>query len=144
LPAIQTGRNQILQQLSQLGHQHGFSVFSSKAGCPTTDGPEWLYDQHWRVASAQTALIRMPLAMEIEWGYGAATIREKVTENFLTLTQARADIRVMMFQCNDVPAMTDPLIDLANHFEGTQQGDRWLFAGWGWDTNQMHCRFYSA
>lgn len=86
----------------------------------------------------------MPLAMEIEWGYGAATIREKVTENFLTLTQARADIRVMMFQCNDVPAMTDPLIDLANHFEGTQQGDRWLFAGWGWDTNQMHCRFYSA
>ena len=136
--------NQILQALSQLGHQQGFLVFSSQTRCPTADGPEWLYDQHWRVVSEESPLVRIPLAMEIEWGYGAATIKDKITEDFLKLTQARADIRVMVFQCTDAPAMTDYLIDLADKFEGAQQGDRWFFAGWGWDTNQMHCRFYSA
>jgi len=82
--------------------------------------------------------------MEIEWGFGAATIFEKITKDFLKLVQARADLRVMVFQGNGVVSVTDKLVAMAENFEGSQQGDRWLFAGWGWDTDQMHCRLWSA
>lgn len=89
-------------------------------------------------------LARIPLVMEIEWGFGAKTILNKITEDFLKLVQARADSRVMVFQGNDIGSITEILIHMAEKFEGSQQGDRWLFAGWGWDTKQMHCKLWSA
>ncbi len=86
--------------------------------------------------------------MEIEWGGSRPTREKKIIEDFLRLVQARADIRVMVFQCNDVLKMTDRLIDLAEHFEGVQQGDRYFFAGWDLNvtqnTNAMRCRCYRA
>jgi hypothetical protein len=136
--------NVIHKRLAEIGHNHGFLVFASKNRCPTANCPEWLYDHHWRVPGNGSTLVRIPLVMEIERGWGAATIFDKITEDFLKLVQARADLRVMVFQCNGVVSITDKLIAMAEDFDGTQQGDRWLFAGWGWDTNQMHCRLWSA
>ena len=139
--------NFILQSLCEFGHSLDYQVFSSQSRCPNADGPEWLYDQHWRVVSESNPFVRISLVMEIEWGYGAATIKEKIMEDFLKLVQARADIRVMVFQCNDVLAMTDGLISVLEQFEGTQTGDQYFFAGWDWDyTNNraMVCRSYCA
>jgi hypothetical protein len=134
----------IHKRLAEIGHGYGFLVFASQSRCAAADGPEWLYDHHWRIAGAEVALARIPLVMEIEWGFGAATIFEKITKDFLKLVQARADLRVMVFQGNGVVSVTDKLVAMAENFEGSQQGDRWLFAGWGWDTDQMHCRLWSA
>lgn len=134
----------INKRLAEIGHSYGFLVFASQSRCPSADGPEWLYDHHWRISGEGGTLLRIPLVMEIEWGFGAATIFEKITEDFLKLVQARADLRVMVFQCYNVPSVTDKLVAMAETFEGAQHGDRWLFAGWGWDTNKMDCRLWSA
>jgi len=75
-------------------------------------------------------------------GYGKATIADKITEDFLKLVQARADLRVMVFQCNGVDMMTESLIAKIMSFEGSQSGDRWLFAGFDWDTDEMNCRLW--
>lgn len=136
--------DEILKRMAEIGHLHGCQVFASQNRCKEADGPGWLYDHHWRISSEETMLARIPLVMEIEWGFGAKTMFDKITEDFLKLVQARADLRVMVFQGNEVDAVTEKLIAMADKFEGTQQGDRWLFAGWGWDTQQMHCKLWSA
>jgi len=134
----------IQRRLAEIGHGYGFLVFANQKRCPEADGTEWLYDHHWRIATESYPLVRIPLVMEIEWGFGATTILEKIIEDFLKLLQARADLRVMVFQCNDVVSVTNMLIAMIENFEGSQQGDRWLFAGWGWDTNKMHCKLWDA
>lgn len=134
----------IHKRLAEIGHSYGFLVFASQSRCAAADGPEWLYDHHWRVSGNKNSLIRIPLVMEIEWGFGAQTIFEKITEDFVKLVQARADLRTMVFQCDSVVSITDKLVAMIETFEGSQQGDRWLFAGWGWDTEKMHCRLWSA
>lgn len=136
--------NGINRRMAEIGHAHGCQVFASQNRCPEADGPGWLYDHHWRIATEEIVLARIPLVMEIEWGFGAKTILNKITEDFLKLVQARADLRVMVFQGNDIGSITEILIHMAEKFEGSQQGDRWLFAGWGWDTKQMHCKLWSA
>ena len=130
----------IHKRMAEIGHRFGFLVFASQSRCPTADGPEWLYDHHWRVPGANTPFVSIPLVMEIEWGSGVSTIFEKITEDFMKLVQARGGFRVMVFQCNDVVAFTDKLISMADAFEGSQRGDRWLFVGWDWATHQIHCK----
>jgi len=130
----------IHNHLSAIGHKYECLVYASQTRCPSADGPEWLYDHHWRIMGADGSLIRIPLAMEIEWGFGAKTIVQKIIEDFLKLVQARANLRVMVFQCNDVTSMTDRLISMVRLFNDSQHGDRWIFAGWDWDTKQICCK----
>lgn len=136
--------NGIHKRMSEIGHAHGCQVFASQTRCPTADAREWLYDHHWRIATEEGMLARISLVMEIEWGFGSRTNLDRITEDFLKLVQARADLRVMVFQGNDICSTTEKLIDMAEKFEGSHLGDRWLFAGYGWDTKQMHCRLWSA
>jgi hypothetical protein len=130
--------------LSDIGHGYGFRVFATQSRCATADGPEWLYDHQWQIVSDNAALIRLPLIAEIEWGFGAATMFERIKEDFLKLVQARADLRVMVFQGRAVEQTTSRLIEFAESFEGTQVADRYLFAGWCWDTHTMRCREWNA
>lgn len=134
----------IQQHMAKLGHDYLCQVCASQSRCPTADAPEWLYDHHWRIVTDDGCLTRIPLVMEIEWGFGASTIFEHVRQDYLKLIQARADLRVLVFQEDGINKMTDRLIALAECFEGIQQGDRYLFAGWDWDTEQMHCRLWRA
>jgi hypothetical protein len=134
----------IQQYMARLGHRYGYRVCASQSRCPTADGPEWLYDHHWRVVTDDGYLFRIPLAMEIEWGFGVSTIFDRVREDYLKLIQARADLRILVFQGTRINEMTDRLINLAESFEGVQQGDQYLFAGWDWDTEQMNCTQWSA
>lgn len=128
--------------LCDVGHRLGYRVFASRT--PSVDGPEWLYDMHWREVSPEGVLVRIPLAMEIEWGFGLATLRERVLEDFLKLVQARADLRVMVFSAVAVESLTDELIDHARRYASSGRGDHYLFAGWGADTYRMHCRTYNV
>ena len=82
--------------------------------------------------------------LEIEWGFGNASLFEKVLDDFLKLVQARTDLRVMVFQGNGIDKTTDDLISKAKRFSLNQKGDLYLFAGWGWDTEKMHCRVWTT
>src|ERR1700681_3947327 len=53
--------------VATIGRRRGFLVFASRCDCEV-DGREWLYDHHWRMVNSTGNLIRIPLAMEIEWG----------------------------------------------------------------------------
>lgn len=128
--------------LASLGHKNGCTVHASR--CPEADGPEWLYDHHWRLSEGDCEFVRIPLIMEIEWGFGNASLFEKVLDDFLKLVQARTDLRVMVFQGNGIDKTTDDLISKAKRFSLNQKGDLYLFAGWGWDTEKMHCRVWTT
>ena len=131
----------INEYLADLGHKYGYIVHASR--CKSARASEWLYDHHWREYSGDNILIRIPLVLEIEWGFGNAGMFEKILHDFLKLVQARADLRVMVFQGNGIDNMTDSLIQYAKHFTQSQTGDKYIFAGYGWDTKQMHCRLWS-
>jgi hypothetical protein len=128
--------------LATLGHRYGCTVHASR--CPEADGPEWLYDHHWRLSEGNSEFIRIPLVMEIEWGFGNADLFEKVLDDFLKLVQARTDLRVMVFQGNAIDNITEDLISRAERFSLNQKGDRYLFVGWGWDTERIHCRSWTT
>ncbi len=132
----------IHERFAEIGRNHGYLIFTNR--CQNADGPRWLYEHHWRIADDKGNLIRIPLVMEIEWGFGAATIWEKVTEDFSKLILVRADLRIIVFQGNGIESQINQLISMVESFEGTQPGDNWLFAGWGWDTEQMHHRYWAA
>ncbi|AGW15101.1 hypothetical protein [Megalodesulfovibrio gigas] len=125
----------IHKHMAGIGKKRGLLVYASKSRCAEADGPEWLYDHHWRVQNEDGALVSTPLVMEIEWGND-----EKIIEDFLKLVQARAALRVMVFQRNDVEGMIERLIAMAKTFDGSQRGDKWIFAGW--DKARMHCELH--
>jgi hypothetical protein len=125
--------------IAKVGKRHGFLVFASRCDADI-DGPEWLYDHHWRMVNAAGDLVRIPLAMEIEWGFGRRTIREKVVEDYLKLVQSRADLKVMVFACGNVEGMLADLVVMARAFEDRGPEDRFLFAGYDWDTHEITCR----
>jgi len=131
----------INEYLAHLGHKYGYIVHAS--GCKSAHSG-WLYDHHWREYSGDNILIRIPLVMEIEWGYGKTGIFEKVLYDFMKLVQSRADLRVMVFQGNGIDNITDMLIQHVKHFDQIQARDKYIFAGYGWDTTKMHCRLWSA
>lgn len=127
--------------LAHIAHQHGFLVFASR--CESSNGPEWLYDHHWRV-KVDGELSGIPLAMEIEWGFGSPTLRKRVREDFLKLVQARVELRVMVFSAQGVSEAIGELIGLAERFEETSTGDRYLFVGFELGEEQPQCRLWCA
>ena len=76
----------IQQFMARLGHRHGYRVSASQSRCPTADGPEWLYDHYWRVVTDDGYLLRIPLVMEIEWGFSVSTVFDRVREDYQRLT----------------------------------------------------------
>ena len=134
----------IHKHVAEIGHRYEYQVFASKNRCSEADAPECLYDHHWRLLTGESDLVRIPLIMEVEWGFGEKTMWARIKEDFLKLVQARADLRVMVFQGRDVKTTTDRLIELAKGFEGTQPGDQYFFAGWDAATQRMQCRSWAA
>lgn len=125
--------------IAEIGRRRGFLVFASRCDS-TVDGPEWLYDHHWRQVNERGDLVRIPLVMEIEWGFGKKTIREKVAEDYLKLVQSRAELKVMVFAGDDVQAMMNELERMARAFEDKGPADRLILVSYDWDVHEMDCR----
>lgn len=96
--------------VAAIGKRRGYLVFASRCDL-AVDGPEWLYDHHWRKVNAAGELVRIPLAMEIEWGFGQKTIRSKVTEDYMKLVQSRSDLKVMVFASGTTDDMLRDLLE---------------------------------
>lgn len=125
--------------IAVIGKRHGYSVFASRCDFKV-DGPEWLYDHHWRKMDSHGNLLRIPLAMEIEWGFGLKTLRERITEDYLKLVQSRADLKIMVFACANIVEMMNDLERMAKAFEDRGPEDRFLFIGYDLDAHTIVCR----
>ena len=75
--------------------------------------------------------------MEIEWGWGGVMF-QRIKYDYLKLIQARADLRVMVFQGEGVGATMEQLKSIARSFQSSQPGDRYLCAGWAGREQKLH------
>jgi len=90
---------------------------------------EWLYDICWYESSRGEGgnLIRLALVAECEWSPDP-----EMDGDFQKLIQARADLRVWIFQASSHQAVKQYFAACKQQvcdFEGTLTGDRYLLAG---------------
>lgn len=92
---------------------------------------EWLYDICWYQmddCGADNCLKRVVLAGECEWNAAECDV------DFQKLLQARADLRLWIFQPRDasrnIPRWVANYIRNIKTFEGSLPGDQYLFAGY--------------
>ena len=132
----------INEHMKELGQSYGFSVgFPRKRRLKPGDSPGWLCDHHWQMAQTNP-LIEVPLAMEIEWGFGNQKLLEKMPDALLRLMQCPAKLRVLTFALNDATPAADAgimirLKEAVRSFSGTKVGDRYLFCGWSHRAQKM-------
>ena len=123
----------IKSELCKLGKEMGFNVCAS--GCEGADDGEWLFDLIWEYGEGDPRIFReMPLAMECEWSLKDG----EIWWDFSKLLVARAKYRVFIFNKNtriEVEKLIDDFRDAIHNFKSTQVGDRYLLAGFCWDSN---------
>ena len=109
----------------------------------SVDG-EWLYDICWYKSSRGEAgnLIRLALVAECEWSPDP-----EMDGDFQKLVQARADLRVWVFQVGSQQAVEQYFAACKQQvcdFEGTLAGDRYLLAGFDWAQQQFFFEHFVA
>lgn len=98
--------------------------------CPADDQckGEWLYDFCCWIegTAAHEGFLGMPMAVESEWGSW-----NDVWDDLDKLTQARAGLRVFVFDARWAPAdWHDVMSRRIRRFVPMSANDAWLFAGW--------------
>jgi len=121
---------EIKASLVELGHNHGYEA--SASGCKNADCGEWLFDLAWYKYNSKRQMENLFLAMESEWGK-----ENDIRVDFEKLLVVRSQYRLMIFQGNTIDIITNNLVNRINIFHGSQKGDRYLFAGWHWDTQKF-------
>ena len=84
---------------------------------------EWLYDMVWLQVSNDFNIENIGLVAEIEWGEDW-----EVLEDFQKLLQARADVRLIVFDHED--GLQEQLKRQIRKFKKSQPGDRYLFVSY--------------
>jgi predicted RNA-binding protein with PUA-like domain len=114
-----------------VGRKFGFNVYATDLPGKTY---EWLYDVCW-CKEDKHFVINMPLAMECEW----RTSRDDIVWDFQKLLVSRALHRIFLTSQpvhEDWVDDVEHLIDHIHSYQGTQNGDRYLFGNWedidGW------------
>lgn len=113
-----------------IGHNHEYEA--SAIGCENANCGEWLFDLAWYKYNSKRQMENLFLAMESEWGKEA-----DIRVDFEKLLVARSQYRLMVFQGNSIDTITNNLINRIDTFQESQKGDRYLFAGWDWDTQKF-------
>jgi hypothetical protein len=129
----------IKSKLVSLGKHKGFSCYAS--GVDGVSSGEWLYDLCWLSYADEISIGRIELAMESEWLLSLKEIRD----DFVKLVQARARLRLMIWQSQnavDFEAELDALKDQVRLFEDSQDGDAYVFSCWIADDQQFAHRSY--
>ena len=121
----------IKTMLCDLGHNFGYQV---GAGGVKSSYGEWLYDVTWMEYSRgyqpglENRLVDAHLVAECEWGDQTA-----IKDDFEKLLLARASIRLMIYDGNQVPgsaAIAERLVQYVRNFNGSSAEDVWLLAAW--------------
>ena len=87
---------------------------------------EWLYDLTWYSNNTDNSLKDIPLVMECEWSRDVSALKF----DFQKLVQARARIRIMIFQGfeDEINKTLQMIKDEIDSFELSQKGDLYLIA----------------
>ena len=104
-------------------------------------GGEWLYDVTW-CKYENDFMKSVPLVAECEWGNLA-----QIKDDFEKLILARAAVRVFVFDgmyCkNGAEALANKFCDWVGAFEGSQEGDTSLLAGYEREGNTWCFRYFN-
>ncbi|MYA28459.1 MAG: hypothetical protein F4090_02745 [Nitrospira sp. SB0672_bin_25] len=122
--------------LTKLGNEKGYEVAVTGEGCTWGakggKGSEWMCDVIWADLSKDKSLGELlrsiPLAAECEWGN-----KQNVWDDFQKLLVIRADIRVLIFECNSRRAASRLVEEFKQQievFKSSQKGDKYLFASY--------------
>jgi len=118
---------EIKQALVNIGKEKGLSCYASDVDGVSSG--EWLYDLCWISYCDDTNIGCIELAAESEWSFSP----KEIHDDFVKLIQARAGLRLMIWQAKDLEEMKeilDVLIGQVRSFEDTQYGDAYLFSCW--------------
>jgi hypothetical protein len=107
--------------------------------------PQWLFDMAWSVECGPkyAYLQRLVLIAEFEWNRKA----EDLYWDFQKLMVGRADYRLFVFdQKNkeEVSHFMDRFVEQISMYQGTQEGDRYLFAGSSTDEKTFLVKAFSV
>ena len=113
----------VKQTIVDVGRKLGWLTAAN--GCNSDEGKEWLYDVVWYQLDQSRHITDVPLVAESEWKQA-----DETKADFEKLLLARAKYRVMVFESANVPAVCTKMRVWIDKFRRTQQGDRYLLAGW--------------
>jgi len=116
--------------IGELGLKNNQEVCAS--GFPDSFDNEWLYDLIWYENNEQGFLKNISLAMESEWN----TKDLNVKYDFEKLIQAKADLRLMIFQDN-VESNFKTMIKGIESYKYSSIGDKYLLAGLDWQKHEF-------
>ena len=107
--------------------------------------PQWLFDMAWSVECGPKSayLQRLVLIAEFEWNRKAVDL----DWDFQKLMVGRADYRLFVFDQKskeDVSIFIDRFVKQISMYQGTQEGDRYLFAGSSTDSNNFMVKAFSV
>ena len=129
----------IKESLVELGNKRGLSCYAS--GVENVSSGEWLYDLCWISYRDDTNVGYIELAMESEWIPSLKEIRD----DFVKLVQARAGLRLMIWQAETRGDMDDIVRELINQihcFEFTRHSDAYLLSCWIAEEQGFCHKFY--
>jgi hypothetical protein len=104
------------------------------------DYGEWLYDMTWCIEDGNKRLLRVFLALESELSPDS-----ELDPDFQKLLQARAEHRIFIFQDKTIDDITQKIKimkDQIEQFNFSQSGDRYLFAGLGYNPRKFSFEIY--
>lgn len=100
------------------------------------DTSEWLFDLIWWTKSKDNYFLELILAMECEWSLGG----HDIWVDFEKLLIARTKYRIFIFEQklqDEVREYFKEFKKAIQKFKGTQAGDRYLLAGFSFDTGKF-------
>lgn len=141
-PAIAAGTFNSRAERTRL-IKEAFHTLAPKYDFLSVDG-EWLYDICWYKSSRGEGgnLIRLPLVAECEWAPDP-----EMDGDFQKLIQARADLRVWIFQAGSPQTVKQYFAACKQQvcdFAETLPGDRYLLAGLDSENQQFLFEHYVA
>lgn len=131
--------HQIKSRIAQLGKQKRYWIYASQS--EHVDGGEWLFDLTW-LNYSDNDLLEVELALESEWRLD----HKEICDDFQKLILARAKLRAMIFQTNNLEEQKEIVSKLKRYidrFARSQIGDNYLFSCWLIDKKQFVHQSYS-
>lgn len=129
-----TWTREVKRVVGNIGKRYGFYVCAS--GWPGVFDNEWVFDLVWYKNDKDEHLVSIPLALESEWLRGFDDLKW----DFEKLLVSKALLRVFVHQARTKAGVDEAqrgLIALISSFDGSARGDRYLFAGLDWSTNEF-------
>jgi len=115
----------IFESLTEYAYENNKRIWSHPNNIDHTIN-EWLYDLVIFDGETPTDISEILVTLESEWNSSF----DEIKYDFYKLIQSRSNLRVMIFQANNVSDTTEKLVKLLEFSNIAQTGDQYLFACW--------------